>query len=393
MALQTLEVSELGEILAALAQRGYRLLAPTIRDGAIVYDEIDSHQDLPIGWTDEQEAGSYRLLRREDEAVFGYVVGPHSWKRYLHPPALTLWRAERSEEQGFTINEERAEADKVAFIGVRACELHAIGIQDRVFLQGEHVDSHYRARRENAFVLAVNCSQAGGTCFCVSMNTGPKVNEGFDLSLTEVLVENRHFFTVEVGSDLGAEVLDEVASREATAAECQEADRSVQNAVEQMGRSLDTEGLKELLYDNLEHPRWLEVADRCLTCGNCTMVCPTCFCTTVEDVTDLGGESAERRRLWDSCFTTEFSYLHVRPRVTISLPLTLSPGGSVRSSSASRYRQWLTHKFGTWFDQFGTSGCVGCGRCITWCPVGIDVVEELNAIRHTPGSGASERGE
>ncbi|MBZ0254314.1 MAG: 4Fe-4S dicluster domain-containing protein, partial [Candidatus Methylomirabilis sp.] len=143
----------------------------------------------------------------------------------------------------------------------------------------------------------------------------------------------------------------------------------------QMGRSLNTDGVKELLYANAEHPRWAETAERCLSCANCTMVCPTCFCSTVEDVSDLSGEAAERRRKWDSCFTMDFSYL---------------VGGSVRGSGAARYRQWMTHKLGSWIDQFGTSGCVGCGRCIAWCPVGIDITEEAEALRAPRGRGAPE---
>ena len=136
-----------------------------------------------------------------------------------------------------------------------------------------------------------------------------------------------------------------------------------------MGREMNTDGIHDLLLANLEHPRWEEVAGRCLTCGNCTMVCPTCFCTSVEDTSDLAGVSAERSRRWDSCFTMDFSYIH---------------GGSVRASPKSRYRQWMTHKLATWWDQFGSSGCVGCGRCITWCPVGIDITEEVRAIRAEP---------
>ncbi len=136
----------------------------------------------------------------------------------------------------------------------------------------------------------------------------------------------------------------------------------------QMGRTLDVTDIRDLLYRNSEHPRWDEVADRCLTCGNCTMVCPTCFCASVDDVTDLAGEEASRERRWESCFTLEHSYVH---------------GGSVRRSGKARYRQWMTHKLASWIDQFGTSGCVGCGRCITWCPVAIDITEEAAAIRAT----------
>jgi sulfhydrogenase subunit beta (sulfur reductase) len=364
-------------LLNALTERGYRVVGPTVREGAIVYDQLHAQSDLPIGWTDEQEAGTYRLKKRDDEALFGYVVGPHSWKKFLLVPELRLWQAHRG-ENGFEIVETRNEVPKLAFIGVRSCELHAIAIQDKVFIQGQYVDSSYARRRERVFILAVNCGQAGATCFCVSMNTGPKASQGFDLALTEVLEDGRHYFVAEAGSELGAEVLADVRHRNASEHELVTADRIVANTADHMGRQLDTAGIKELFYRNYENSRWDDVAKRCLTCANCTMVCPTCFCTTVEDTTDLTGENAERWRKWDSCFTMDFSYIH---------------GGSVRSSTASRYRQWITHKLATWFDQFGTSGCVGCGRCITWCPVAIDITEEARAIRDSERAKGARNGD
>lgn len=360
-----LERRHFAALLDALGRKGYRVVGPTVRDGAIVYDELTTSAQLPAGWTDEQEGGKYRLKKRTDEALFGYAVGPHSWKKFLHPPVERLWQANRKGSD-FQISEEPGDAQKYAFIGVRSCELHAIAIQDKVFMNGQYIDPAYKARRENAFIVAVNCAVAGGTCFCVSMNTGPKASTGFDLALTEVLEAERHYFVVEVGSELGAEVLRELPLGKATGEEVQTAEQIVAKTATQMGRSMDSTGIKELLYRNYEHPRWDEVASRCLTCANCTMVCPTCFCTTVEDVTDLTGEHAERWRKWDSCFTMDFSYIH---------------GGSVRPSGKARYRQWMTHKLATWIDQFGTSGCVGCGRCITWCPVAIDITEEVRAIR------------
>jgi sulfhydrogenase subunit beta (sulfur reductase) len=358
---------QLQSLLDVLMAKGYQTVGPVARDGAIVYAEVHSIAELPAGWTDEQSPGAYRLKKRSDDALFGYTVGPQSWKRFLHPPALCLWQARREGTQvQFTPVENQP--DKLAFFGVRACELHAMAIQDRVFMQGAFADRDYAARRANIFIVAVQCAQAAATCFCVSMHSGPKAASGFDLALTEMLENGRHYFVVEIGTELGAQVLNAIPHRAASAAETDGAERVVANTARQMGRTLDTEGIKELLYRSADHPRWDAVAQRCLTCANCTLVCPTCFCTTVEDTTDLTAEHAERRRKWDSCFTTSYSYIH---------------GGSVRATTQARYRQWLTHKLAAWIDQFGTSGCVGCGRCITWCPAAIDITEEARALRMT----------
>ena len=364
----TIERDDLQQIIDSLANRGYRVIGPTVRDGAIIYETIERLEDLPIGWTDRQDAARYRIERRADAALFGYAVGPHSWKRFLHPPVERLWQARRQGDD-FAVVESEETAGPLAFIGVRACELRAIAIQDRVFLGGQYLDKSYKKRRDRAFVVAVNCGQAGGTCFCVSMDAGPKVEAGFDLALTELIEEGRHLFMIDVGSAAGADVVRDLPQRPATAEEIAAAERIVDRTRGQMGRQLDTDGIKELLQTNPNHPRWDQVAGRCLTCGNCTNVCPTCFCTTIDDTTDLSGATAERVRRWESCFTLDFSYIH---------------GGSVRNSARSRYRQWMTHKLAHWVDQFGSSGCVGCGRCITWCPVGIDITEEAAAIRGSP---------
>jgi sulfhydrogenase subunit beta (sulfur reductase) len=361
-------------LVEALRDGGYRVLGPTVRDGAIVYDELESAAELPVGWTENQDAATYRLERREDEARFGYAVGPHSWKQFLLPARLRLWRARSDGNGSLEVEEEPLDETRLAFIGVRSCELHAIGIQDRVFLGGRVVERDYAARRSDTFIVAVNCFEPGGTCFCVSMGTGPKAQAGYDLALTEIL-DGEHRLLVEVGTEEGADVLEGLPRRVAGEDDLTAASAAVDGAAQKMGRRLDATDLRDLLQRNLEHPRWDEVAERCLTCGNCTMVCPTCFCTSVEDTSDLTGENAERTRVWDSCYSVDYSHIH---------------GGSIRPTGRSRYRQWLTHKFGTWHDQFGSSGCVGCGRCITWCPVGIDVTEELTAIRATDGADGND---
>lgn len=361
---EILAAAELDSLLDALRRRGYRIVGPVARDGAIVHAELASAADLPAGWTDQQAPGSYRLVRREDDAVFGYAVGPHSWKRELLPPRVRLWQATRN-GNGLVIEEEPEASEPTAFLGVRPCELAAIATQDRVFLGGGHHDRDYAARRSDVFVVAVDCGDPSALCFCTAFGTGPEANDGFDLALTELL-EGEHRFLVRAGSSAGEALLAELPTRTATRDDTTEAGRVVARAASAMEGRFEATGVHDLLLRNLDSRVWDEIPDRCLTCGNCTLVCPTCFCTTVEDTTSLDGTLATRERVWDTCFSVRYAEMH---------------GGNTRPSPGARYRQWLTHKLATWEDQFGEPGCVGCGRCIAWCPVGIDIRAEVDAVR------------
>jgi sulfhydrogenase subunit beta (sulfur reductase) len=372
----TIERKDLDRLFEVLRARGYTVMGPVARDGAIVWDEISAAGELPAGWTDEQEAGRYRLTPTGGPALFDWTVGPASPKATLHPAAVNLLNARR-DGSGLQLLDGVPPPAKLAFIGLRACELAAIAVQDRVLLGGAVTDPVYRARREGALLIAVQCGRAGRTCFCTSMGTGPGVRAGHDLVLTELLEDGRHVFVAEAGSERGGELLAELRTTAATAAETGAAQAAVARATAGMGRTLETEGLPALLAQNPEHPRWDVTAARCLTCGNCTSVCPTCFCVTTEDFTDLAAGLSRRVRRWDSCFSVDFTYIH---------------GGNVRSSIRARYRQWLTHKLGSWHEQFGSSGCVGCGRCITWCPAGIDITEEARALRQRKRGKEGSRG-
>ena len=370
---RVLGMDGLQQLIDVLGARGYSVVGPTVRDGAIVPGPVRTVDDLPRGWGDEQDAAHYRLRRRDDDAVFGFAAGAQSPKPVFFPASELFWRGRRTGEE-FAVNEQGPEADgdglgPYALLGVRSCDLHALAIHDVVLLGRNHVDVRYAARRAGTFVVAATCGAPSGTCFCASMGTGPRPDAGYDLALTELFDDGPHRFLVEVGTARGAEVLDEVETAEALPVDVQGADDVAAWSAAHMGRTLDTQGLKDVLYASAESPRWDDVASRCLACTNCTLVCPTCFCTSVEDVADLTGDVAERRRVWDSCFTEDFSYIH---------------GGSIRPEIRSRYRQWMTHKLAAWVDQFGTSGCVGCGRCITWCPAAIDITAEAAALRWTP---------
>ncbi|HYN56112.1 MAG TPA: 4Fe-4S dicluster domain-containing protein [Motilibacterales bacterium] len=372
-----LDLHGLQALIDALRGRGYRVIGSQIRDGALVLADIISVDDLPRGIGDEQAAGHYRTRAREDEALFGFAATAQSAKPLLFPSDEQLWSGTRA-GAGFEVSPREPEPAPVALLGIRGCDLAAIGIHDTVLLGRGSVDAHYASRRAHSFLIAVTCGTPAGTCFCASMGTGPKPGAGADLTLTELM--DPHRFLVEAGTPAGAEVLAELAGVPAAMADLDAAETVVAGALARMGRTLQTDDLRDLLYASAESPRWNDVAERCLACTNCTMVCPTCFCTSVEDVSDLSGDIDERHRVWDSCFSMEYTRLH---------------GGAVRTSTSARYRQWLTHKLAAWTDQFGTSGCVGCGRCITWCPAGIDLTAEVAALREdathreaTPASAA-----
>jgi ferredoxin len=378
---RTLDVPGLQALVDELRARGYDVIGPTVQSGAIVNASLTSVEELPRGWGDDQEAGRYRLRRRDDEALFGFAAGAQSAKPVFFPAEELLWRGRRTDE-GFEVEadgpDDRRSHAPYALLGVRSCDLSAVGIHDVVLTGRLHGDVAYAARRAAAFVVAVTCSDPSGTCFCVSMGTGPRPEQGrgaaYDLSLTELVDDDGHRFVVEVASERGAEVLDAVGAPEAPPDDVAAGDRVAEDAAGRMGRHLDTTDLKDLLYAGADSPVWDDVASRCLACGNCTAVCPTCFCTDVEDVTDLAGDVAGRTRVWDSCFDADYSWIH---------------GGTVRESTKARYRQWMTHKLGSWIDQFGTSGCVGCGRCVTWCPAAIDITAEAAALRAEGAAGTT----
>lgn len=371
-----IDLAGLDALLAVLADDGWRVVGPTVRDGVISYGEVRSIDDLPRGLTDHQEPGRYRLAQRDDDAVFGFAAGADSLKSALHPPRVRLWEATRD---GGTFHlTAGAEAPvPTAVVGVRACDLAAAGVLGRVLSGGAAPDPVHDARRAALLVVAVDCGSPAATCFCTSMGTGPAVadirrgdepDRGADLVLTELL-DGDHRFVARPVTGRGAGVLRRVASVPVTATDDAAVDAVHERARRHVGRTMRQDGLRDLLLADLDHERWDQVAERCLSCGNCTMVCPTCFCSTVDDSTDLGVERAERWRRWDTCFALDHSFVH---------------GGPVRGTTRDRYRQWLTHKVATWHDQFGESGCVGCGRCITWCPVGIDLTVEVDAIRQRP---------
>jgi sulfhydrogenase subunit beta (sulfur reductase) len=351
---------ELDGILSDLRTNGFRTVGPCLQDESIVYKEFSGLEDLPRGIASDQGPGFYRIIRTGKDRYFDFIPGGQSWKQFLFPPFHKLFSTNR--DGNWQLQENSEPVPRFALIGARACEIAAIAVQDKIFLRPDFYDPIYRERREALFIIAVNCLQPNNTCFCTSLGTGPRATAGFDLCITEL----NDVFLVEIGSELGRSLLSSRLFSLPSAFMQNAGAEAIAHAAASITRTLDTHGLPGLLAGNLEADLWTQVGKRCLSCANCTMVCPTCFCWDVIDNTDLPNRQTHRIRNWDSCFNPNYSYVF---------------GGNTRPSIRSRYRQWLTHKLGTWVDQFGVLGCVGCGRCITWCPAGIDLTEEIASLR------------
>ena len=355
-----LDLDQFDEFIRSLNDR-FEVRGPVPTSGAIVLGRLRRARDLPIGWRDEQSPGRYRASDQGDDEYFGHAVAATGPKTELLPARQVMWRSEgRGEHLKFV--EPDARSRDLALLGVRPCEVAAISILERVLVGGDYHDPHVDDVGRGMFVAVVECARPAATCFCSSMGTGPGIDDGFDVALTELF--GPHRFLVRIGSERGRREVARVTSTRAHDTDLVARAEVLERANQRLTRHVDREGVATLLEHNVEHPMWSDVAERCLGCANCTMVCPTCFCTDVHDVNDLAGD-VTRLRTWSSCFDIDHSYLH---------------GGAVRTSMSSRYRQWLTHKFSTWWDQFGSSGCVGCGRCVTWCPVGIDVTAQLATL-------------
>lgn len=348
-------------------KKTHTVVGPKIRDGVLTLSSIDSG-DLPAGYTDRQAAGMYRLVKSDKTEIFAYSSGFDSFKKFLNPPYAELFSYKASKNTFLTAS-LISHHTPYAFFGIRACDRAALKLYDRVFLEGVNREPCYESLRHNLLIIAVNCVYPGDNCFCLSTGTGPELRDGYDLLITEL----KDSLLLESGSQAGSKIMKSLPLTAVTDADIQEKASRLENSRKIFKKSVNLDGLPALIYRNFEHPVWQDISERDLECGNCTQVCPTCFCTSSYDSIELKGilkrfssMSGKKVKKWDSCFSRNFARVH---------------GGNFRTTRRARYRHWFAHKLAYCFEQFGLPGCVGCGRCITWCPAGIDITQELEALR------------
>ncbi len=318
-----------------------------------------------------EKNGRLTLDRLEDPAELRLEFPPHvhSPKKYLFPNWEKLFRFRLGGK--VLLEAEKAATPRVIF-GMHPCDLHAVGVLDNCLFEGE-ADSAYRAKREATIFFGVDCVP-DEHCFCTSMGTD-RIAEGFDLFFHRI----DSGYLVQTGSRRGERLLQQYAP--AIAARQSEPPLPLQ--IKQCRARLDFpfESLAPLLDKAYDHKVWEEIGQRCLGCGACTMLCPSCYCFNVQDQLDLDLAGGERVRTWDSCQLDQFA--------------KVAGGADFRGNQSDRQRHRFFRKYKYLWEKHKRTACVGCGRCSRECLSRIDPLSVLNrlyreealpALQKAPGS-------
>jgi sulfhydrogenase subunit beta (sulfur reductase) len=325
------------DFFASVLQQFGEVHAPVERNGKYVFARLDR-------WSD---------------AVLDYnrtILPP---KKYFLPPRETLCAFQR--KAGYTPTSEDLDK-KIVLFGVHPCDIYGLNILDDVFA-GKFPDPYYRNRRDNVAIIGIDCTP-DEHCFCRSMRAD-FVDHGFDLFLYDI---GRYYLTF-VGTARGDDMVLAAGSLFEPVAREDIDEYKARSESKRKAYRLDVEirDLPEIFEMEYHAEIWEELGKRCLSCGNCSMVCPTCYCYDVVDEVELGSRDGKRARLWDSCLFSSHALV--------------AGGENFRKSRASRIKFRFYHKQRGFVAEYGRPSCIGCGRCIEACPVNIDIIEVLNMLR------------
>ena len=306
---------------------------------------------------------SFERVINGGDVVLDYVMTTVPPKKYFMQPREDLLRYDADSGE---VAEALPDESKRIIFGVHACDINAILMTDKVFLS-DFEDPYYKARRDNTLIVGVSCMPAP-TCMCNAWGTGD-AQQGYDLFLTDV--GDRYFVTAQ--SVEGAYVLDTyVQTRDATEEDKKDLEKHIRAFSEGFRKAPDATQLQLLFDAKYDDPLWERIGDKCLSCGACSAVCPTCYCFDMLDQLDANGVTGSRVRCWDSCINSQFA--------------EVAGGHDFRPSLASRVRYRFFHKFWAYSAKYGKALCTGCGRCDVACKMNINPRRIIEALREGEGS-------
>lgn len=285
----------------------------------------------------------FTSLSEDSQVVCDYentLVPP---KEFFLPPTEIIFNFTLNKE-GFDIVLPEKEEERRVIFGIRPCDVNALLILDKVF-EGEQRDEYYLLKRERTTLVALGCNRPLARCFCGSVGAGPSLSGNFDVLLTEL----DDFYLVEVASDKGRELIDKApelfleASKESREGKEQVVEQAKRLASKPVLASEVARRMEACFNDGM----WKELGKRCLQCGGCTYLCPTCYCFDVVDRVD--NSKGVRMRCWDCCLLPGFT--------------RMAGGLNPRESAEARIKQRFYHKWDYFVERFGVFQCVGCGRC------------------------------
>jgi ferredoxin len=297
----------------------------------------------------------FKEIKKADEMNLEYDNSKIPPKSIFLPQTETLFKFYKNRD----IELETPKKDKKTCVfGIRPCDAKSLKILDQVFT-GEYEDSLYISRRKNSVLIGLTCHTPSLNCFCTSINGSPAGTDGLDVLLTDI--GDRYY--VDLITDKGKKFVENIPFfTPARKEDKKKKEKKVKKAKDSITRHIQCKNLVSHLDSMFDHDYWKEIAKKCLGCGICTFLCPTCHCFDMQD--ELAGDKGARVRVWDSCMYPEYTMQ--------------ASGYNPRPHQTNRIRNRVFHKFNYLPKNNQVFGCVGCGRCITECPVNIDIIEVVN---------------